>query len=132
LRNRLVFFGLRGRLGGFAELLKAPQLGQGAEIPPVLEGDAARHLKQGPVGGRVFDEGGEVGGFVEELGFDASPAVLAPLGKDEGLDEQALDGALGLELREIVFGEGRELLGILAANDVGTNVEAEGRRDGLS
>jgi len=74
--------------------------------------------------GRV-DEFGAGEGLVEdvdavipELGFDAAEATLVPLGGDEGVDERELDGIGRAEVEEVLFGEGFELGGIFAGDDV--------------
>jgi hypothetical protein len=86
-------------------------------------------------GGIVLDGGVEEIGvgeiFVEafdlvfpELGFDAAEAALGPLGGDEGVDESQLVGVGWDEVEEELGGEGFELGGIFAGDDVGPGVDA--------
>ena len=49
---------------------------------------------------------------------------MGPLGGDEGIDERELVGAGGLELEEECGGEGFELGGVFAGNNVGHGVDA--------
>jgi len=86
-------------------------------------------------GGIVLDGGVEEIGvrevFVEafdlvipKLGFDAAEAALDPLGGDEGVDERELVGVGWKEVEEELGGEGFELGGIFAGDDVGPGVDA--------
>ena len=62
--------------------------------------------------------------IVPELGFDAAEAALDPLGGDEGVDEGELGGIGGLVLIVKRGGEGFEVGGIFAGDDVGPGVDA--------
>ena len=70
---------------------------------------------------------GGVTGFVAlvpKFGLNAAQAALGPLGGDEGIDERELVGVGGLVVEEECGGEGLELAGVFAANDVGRGVDA--------
>ena len=116
---------------------------EGAEVHAVGGIDAAVNAGEGvdgvligvAEGGIVLDGGvdefgvGEI--FVEtfdlvipELGFDAAEAALDPLGGDEGVDERELVGVGGVEVEKECFGEGFELGGIFAGDDLGPGVDA--------
>jgi hypothetical protein len=61
-----------------------------------------------------------------ELGFGAAEAAEGPFGVDQGVDEGALFGGVGLETVEIFGGEGCEVVGIFAGDDFGLGVDAGG------
>ena len=59
-----------------------------------------------------------------ELSFDAAEAAREPLGVDERVDESELVGVGGVEMEMEGFGEGFELGGIFAGDDLGPGVDA--------
>ena len=59
-----------------------------------------------------------------ELGFGAAEAAQHPLGMDEDIDEASLDGAVGVVVRVIVGGEGRQAGGVFVADDLGFGIDA--------
>jgi hypothetical protein len=61
---------------------------------------------------------------VPELGFDAAEAAEGPLGVDEDVDEAALLGGVGEEAVVVVGGEGFEVGGIFAGDDLRGGVDA--------
>jgi hypothetical protein len=72
--------------------------------------------------GEIFVEAFDL--VIPELGFDAAEAALDPLGGDEGVDERELDGVGGVEVEHEGGGEGFEIGGIFAGDDVGPGVDA--------
>jgi hypothetical protein len=54
-----------------------------------------------------------------ELGFGAAVAADLPVGVDDGVDEEALEGIRGLELLNVQCGEGGEIDGILGGSGGG-------------
>ena len=66
----------------------------------------------------------DVNAVIPELGFDAAEASLDPFSGDEGIDERDLDGIGGTVVGEELFGEGFELSGVFAGDDVGPGVDA--------
>jgi hypothetical protein len=134
-RNRRFFFLLREGFGGGALLLEAAEFGQGPEMPAVFRGEAALDLLQEGVGGRVAEQGQQIGSGIEELGFQAAPTLLVPLGEEHGAEEPLLYSAKGMILIEVSLGEGLQFGGVFTADEVRTEVEAEvstsdGRRGG--
>ena len=116
---------------------------EGAEVQAVGGIDAALNTGEGIEGGVegmaergvVLDGGIEEIGvaeiFVEafdlvipKLGFDAAEAALDPLGGDEGVYERELDGVRGMEVDHERGGEGFELGGVFAGDDVGPGVDS--------
>jgi len=81
-RNWRFFFWLRGWFGGGALLLEAAELGQRPEVPAVFRGETALNLLQESVGGRIAEQGQQIGSGIEELGFQAAPALFVPLGEE--------------------------------------------------
>ena len=80
---------------------------------------------------------GGVGELVgPKLGFGAAETAELPIGADEVVDKGAFGGGGGLPLEVIVAGEGLELTGVLARDDLRLGLEAgfEGveARDGFS
>ena len=59
-----------------------------------------------------------------ELGLNPAEAALGPLGGDEGIDERELVGIGGLVVEKERGGEGFELGGVFAGDDVGEGVDA--------
>jgi len=134
-RNRRFSFRLGGRFEGGALLLEAAEFGQRTEMPAVFGSEAALDLFQKSVGSRVAEEGEQVGGGIEELAFEAAPALFVPLGEEHGAEQPFLGGADGMILVEVGLGEGLQFGGIFTADEVRTEVEAEaptgdGRRGG--
>ena len=134
-RNRRFFFLLRGWFGRCTLLLEAAEFGQGPEMPAVFRGDAVLDLFQEGVGGRIAEQGQQVGSGIEDLGFEAAPTLFVPLGEDHGAEQPFLGSAEGMILEEVSLGEGLQFDGIFTANEVRTEVEAEvstsdGRRGG--
>ena len=72
--------------------------------------------------GEIFVEAFDL--VIPELGFDAAEAALDPFGGDEGVDERELRGIGGLIVEMECGGEGFELGGIFAGNDVRPGVDA--------
>ena len=72
--------------------------------------------------GKVFVEAFDL--IIPELGFDAAEAALDPLGGDEGIDESKLGGIGGLVVLVELAGQGFELGGVFAGDDVGPGVDA--------
>jgi len=126
---------LRGRFGGCALLLEAAELGQRPEMPAVFRGKAALDLLHEGIGGRVAEQGEQVGSGIEELGFQAAPTLFVPLGEEHGAEQPFFYDAEGMILIEVSLGEGFEFSGIFTSDEVRTKVEAEastgdGRRGG--
>jgi len=104
-------------------------------MPAVFRGEAALDLLQEGVGGRVAEQGQQIGSGIEELGFQAAPTLLVPLGEEHGAEEPLLYSAKGMILIEVSLGEGLQFGGVFTADEVRTEVEAEvstsdGRRGG--
>ena len=90
-----------------------------------LEGGVESVAERGIVlDGRVDEFGAgeslveDVAAEIPELGFDAAEAPLDPLGGDQGIDERELNGIGRLVVEQELFGEGFELVGIFAGDDV--------------
>ena len=134
-RNWRFLFWLRWWAGGGALFLEAAEFGQGAEMPAVLRSEAALDLLQESVGGRVAKEGQQVGSGIQELSFQAAPALFVPLSEEHGAEQPFLGRAEGMILVEVRLGKGLQLSGVLTTDEVRTEVEAEvstsdGRRSG--
>ncbi len=77
--------------------------------------------------GRGFGFIGEVA--LEDLRFQARETAARPIGMDQGVDEEALDGPFGLEMIVVFADEGLEDFGRLAGDDDGTSVNGRGDGD---
>jgi hypothetical protein len=112
--------------------LEALKLIEGAVVVALGRIDAALEAGEGVAAAieglaeRTFLVGREEGGhFVgPELGFDLAIAAEEPLGLDEGIDEERLLGGVGVEAVVVIEGEGFEILGGLAGDDLGAGVDA--------
>jgi hypothetical protein len=101
------------------------EAGEGVEgvLESVAEGGAVLDLGVEKFGlGEIFVEAIDL--VIPELGFDAAEAALDPFGGDEGVDERELGGIGGLVLIVKRGGEGFEVGGIFAGDDVGPGVDA--------
>lgn len=107
---------LTGTLGGIDAALEEGE-GVAAAVEDVAEG---RVLVDG-VGAGLFGFGDLV---FPELGFDAIEAAELPIGADEGIDQQAGERGGRLKLVEVFGGEGFELGGVFAPNDLGLGMNA--------
>ena len=126
---------MRGWQGGGTLLLEAAEFGQRAEVLAVFGGEAALDLFQDGIGGRVAEQGEQVGSGIEELGFQTAPTLFVPLGKEHGAEQPFLGGAERMILVEVSLGEGFEFGGVFPADEIRAEVEAEvstgeGRRGG--
>jgi hypothetical protein len=72
--------------------------------------------------GKILVEGLELEG--PELGLDPAETALGPFRGNERIDERKLGGVGRLVLVKVCGGEGFELGGIFAGNDVGGGVDA--------
>ena len=101
------------------------QAAEGFESVQVRAAERGRLLERG-VGkfgaGKILVEGVELEG--PELGLDTAEAALRPFRGDERIDERKLGGIRRLVLVKVCGGEGFELGGVFAGNDVGGSVDA--------
>jgi hypothetical protein len=112
--------------------LEALELIEGAVVVALGRIDAALETGEGigaaieGLAERTFLVGREEGGqFVgPELGFDLVVTAEEPLGLDEGIDEERLLGGFGVEAVVVIEGEGFEVFGRLAGDDLGAGVDA--------
>jgi hypothetical protein len=121
----------RERLGG-RRGLEILEGFEGAEVEAVGGIDVALKAGDGIEGIAVgaAERGIVAVGMVEafdavipELGFDAAEAALGPFGGDEGVDERELVGVGGVKMLAEGRGEGFELGGIFAGDDLGVGVD---------
>jgi hypothetical protein len=105
-RNWRFFFLLRGRFDGGALFLEAAEFGQRPEMPAVFGDEAALDLFEEGVGGRVAEQGQQIGSGIEELGFQAAPTLFVPLGEEHGAEQPFLGSAEGVILVEVSLGKG--------------------------
>ena len=128
-----------GRLGAGgldgAEVVEGAVVGALEDVAAALEADeGGLAIVEGVaedlvVGHRLAEVGFfaalDVGEFpFPEVGFDAAEAAEGPLAIDQDVEEGALFGGLGVEVVEVLFGEGLEGGGVLAANDLRLGVDA--------
>ena len=85
-RRYLVIWWFRGRLGGGALLLEAPEVGEGDGVTALFVSDAALDLEERAVGGGIGEKGERIGGGIHERHFEAAPTLLTPLSEDHGED----------------------------------------------
>jgi hypothetical protein len=121
--------GLGGGLD-FAEGVEGAVVGAVGGIEAALEaGEGA-----GAVGGHVadgvvlIDVDGGLDFVPPDLGFGATEAAELPIGGDEGIDQEALLGCLGMEAVVVVEDEGFEVFGVFTGDDgrLGVNAGFEG------
>ena len=100
-----------GALGGIDAALQA-----GEGIAVVVEDLAQR---------RRFTAGNLLAGDLmgPQIGLDTAETAELPVGGDEGIDEEALEGGGGLELAVVFREEGFELGGIFPGNDLRLGID---------
>ncbi len=97
---------------------------EGAEVEALGGGEEARD-ELGGLAGEGVDGGFAAGdGGLEDGAFDAVVAAAAPIGADEGIDQEAFEGANGLELGIVIEREGFEFGGIFAGDHEGSGFGA--------
>jgi hypothetical protein len=112
--------------------LEALELIEGAVVVALGRIDAALEASEGIAAAieglaeGAFLVGREEGGHLvgPELGFDLAIAAEEPFGLDQGIDEKAVLGGFGAEAVVVIEGEGFEILGGLAGDDLGAGVDA--------
>jgi hypothetical protein len=123
---------LAAGLSGLPLLLQPAEFGDGTEVTALVGGlEAEQAMESAGMGAAGFVCGAEElrgagkgsRNQAEELVFGAGEAALFPIALDQGVDEEALDGACRKELFAILPHESFEAGWILAGDDEAAGVE---------